>query len=297
MSAGLRFQASYQYGKSFTNAYASANTTFFGLGAGDQSNAANNALRDRNLDKSFSQIDLRHAFKFDATWDLPFGKGRTYLASSHWLTDFFLGGWTLNPTVRWQSGSPILMENVQLVGMTAKELQDAIGVYFNTSVTQPTLPTESTSIANVTYLPSDIINNTIRAFTTTGSTANGYNAGRAPEGRFIAPAGYGNCQARTSGQCGFRKLVIYGPNFFKIDSSIGKRFNIGERANVEFRMTMFDVLNHTNWRLGGWGGNVNNITTFTGTFGQMLTGWAYSDPNGSNDPGGRITDFMIRINF
>jgi hypothetical protein len=297
MSAGLRFQASYQYGKSFTNAYASANTTFFGLGAGDQSNAANNALRDRNLDKSFSQIDLRHAFKFDATWDLPFGKGRTYLASSHWLTDFFLGGWTLNPTVRWQSGSPILMENVQLVGMTAKELQDAIGVYFNTSVTQPTLPTESTSIANVTYLPSDIINNTIRAFTTTGSTANGYNAGRAPEGRFIAPAGYGNCQARTAGQCGFRKLVIYGPNFFKIDSSIGKRFNIGERANVEFRMTMFDVLNHTNWRLGGWGGNVNNITTFTGTFGQMLTGWAYSDPNGSNDPGGRITDFMIRINF
>jgi len=297
MSAGLRFQASYQYGKSFTNAYASANTTFFGLGAGDQSNAANNALRDRNLDKSFSQIDLRHAFKFDATWDLPFGKGRRYLASSHWLADFFLGGWTLNPTVRWQSGSPILMENVQLVGMTAKELQDAIGVYFNTSVTQPTLPVESTSIANVTYLPSDIINNTIRAFTTTGNTANGYNAGRAPEGRFIAPAGYGNCQARTAGQCGFRKLVIYGPNFFKIDSSIGKRFNIGERANVEFRMTMFDVLNHTNWRLGGWTGNVNNITTFTGTFGQMLTGWAYSDPNGSNDPGGRITDFMIRINF
>jgi hypothetical protein len=294
MSAGLRFQASYQYGKSFTNAYASANTTFFGLGAGDQSNAANNALRDRNLDKSFSQIDLRHAFKFDATWDLPFGKGRKYLASSHWLTDFVLGGWTLTPTVRWQSGSPILMENVQLVGMTAKELQDAIGVYFNTTVTQPT---GATSVANVTYLPSDIINNTIRAFTTTGNTVSGYNAGQAPTGRFIAPAGYGNCQARTAGQCGFRKLVIYGPNFFKIDSAIGKRFNIGERANVEFRMTMFDVLNHTNWRLGGWTGNVNNITTFTGQFGQMLNGWAYQDPSGSNDPGGRITDFMIRINF
>jgi hypothetical protein len=294
MSAGLRFQASYQYGKSFTNAYASANTTFFGLGAGDQSNAANNALRARNLDKSFSQIDLRHAFKFDATWDLPFGKGRKYLSSSHWLTDFVLGGWTLNPTVRWQSGSPILMENVQLVGMDAKELQDAIGVYFNTTVTQPT---GATSVANVTYLPSDIIDNTIRAFTTTGNTVSGYAAGQAPTGRFLAPAGFGNCQARTAGQCGFRKLVIYGPNFFKIDSSIGKRFNIGERANVEFRMTMFDVLNHTNWRLGGWTGNVNNITTFTGQFGQMLNGWAYQDPSGSNDPGGRITDFMIRINF
>ena len=294
MSAGLRFQASYQYGKSFTNAYASANTTFFGLGAGDQSNAANNSLRNRSLDKSFSQIDLRHAFKFDATWDLPVGKSRKFLSSSHWLADFVLGGWTLTPTLRWQSGSPIMLEGVQLVGMDAKELQDSIGVYFNTTVTQPN---GATSVANVTYLPSDIIDNTIRAFTTTGSTASGYAAGQAPSGRFIAPVGFGNCQQRTGGQCGFRKLVIYGPNFFKLDSSIGKRFSIGERANVEFRMTMFDVLNHTNWRLGGWTGNVNNITAFTGTFGQMLNGWAYQDPNGSNDPGGRITDFMVRINF
>lgn len=297
MSDGLRFQASYQYGKSFTNAYASANTPFFGLGAGDQSNAASNALRNRDLDKSFSQIDLRHAFKFDATYDLPFGHGRKFLASSHWLVDFVLGGWTLSPTVRWQSGSPILLEGVQLVGMDAKELQEAIGVYYNQTVIQPTTPNEQSSVANVTWLPADIINNTIRAFTTTGSTATGYATNRAPTGRFIAPAGYGNCQQRTPGTCGFRKLVIYGPNFFKIDSAIGKRFKINERANVEFRMTMFDVLNHTNWRLGGWTGNVNNITTFTGTFGQMLNGWAYQDPNGSNDPGGRITDFMIRINF
>jgi hypothetical protein len=293
MANGLRFQASYQYGKSFTNAYASANTTFFGLGAGDQSNAANNTLRDRSLDKSFSQIDLRHAFKFDATWDIPVGRGRKYLSQNR-VVDAILGGWTLVPTVRWQSGSPILMENVQLVGMDAKELQDAIGTYFSTTVTQPN---GATSVANVTWLPSDIINNTIRAFTTTGNTTTGYLAGQAPTGRFIAPAGFGNCQARTAGQCGFRKLVIYGPNFFKIDSAIGKRFNLGERANIEFRMTMFDVLNHTNWRLGGWTGNVNNITAFTGTFGQMLNGWAYQDPNGSNDPGGRITDFMIRINF
>jgi hypothetical protein len=210
------------------------------------------------------------------------------------MTDTLLGGWTLTPTVRWQSGSPILMENVQLVGMNTKELQKLIGVYYNTTITQPN---GATSIANVTYLPADIIANTIRAFTTTGSTTTGYLAGQAPSGRFIAPAGYGNCQQRTAGTCGFRKLVIYGPNFFKIDSAIGKRFSVGEKRSVEFRMTMFDVLNHTNWRLGGWTGNVNNITVFTGVFGQMANGWAYQDPNGSNDPGGRITDFMVRINF
>jgi hypothetical protein len=298
LSNGLRFQASYQYGKSFTNAYASNGDNFFLLGAGDQSNVAFNSLRDRNLDKSFSQIDLRHAFKFDATWDLPFGKGRKFLSSSHWMTDTLLGGWTLTPIVRWQSGSPILMENIQLVGMTAQELQDAVGVYHNQTINGVLVP--------VSFLPVDIIENTIRANTfeaprlaTATSPANttGNPLGQAPTGRFIAPAGFGNCQSRSIGECGLRKFVLFGPNFFKLDSSIGKRFAIGEKRNVEFRMTAFDVLNHTNWRLGGWGGNVTNITAFTGQFGQMLSGWAYSDPNGSNDPGGRILDFMLRINF
>jgi len=302
LSNGLRFQASYQYGKSYTNAYASAGDTFFGVGAGDQSNVAFNSLRNRLLDKSFSQIDLRHAFKFDATWDLPFGKGRKWLSSGNWAADTILGGWTLTPIVRWQSGSPILMENIQLVGMTAKELQDAVGVYHNQTILGNVVP--------VSYLPADIIENTIRANTIVAFTPGnqnlggsvpknitGYALGQAPTGRFIAPQGFGNCAQTSVGQCGFRKFVLFGPNFFKLDSSIGKRFAIGEKRNVEFRMTAFDVLNHTNWRLGGWTGNVNNITVFTGTFGQMQSGWAYQDPNGSNDPGGRILDFMIRINF
>lgn len=295
LANGLRFQASYAYGKSFTNAYASAGTLFFGLGAGDQSNAGNVTLRNPSLDKSYSQIDIRHAFKMDATWDLPFGKGRSFLNSSNWWSNAVFGGWTLVPTMRWQSGAPILMENINLVGMTAKELQDAIGVYYNQTITQPN---GSIRRDNVSYLPVDIIENTIRAFTTAG-TLNGYS-NAAPTGRFIAPAGYGNCQQRSPGTCGFRKFVLYGPDFFKVDTAIIKRIQFDERRNVEFRVTMFDVLNKTNWRLGGWTGNVNNITAFGGnasTFGQMLGGWSYQDPNGSNDPGGRLVDLMMRINF
>jgi hypothetical protein len=295
LSSGLRFQASYVWAKSFSNAYASAGDNFFGVGAGDQSNVASNTLRNRSLDRSYSQIDVRHSFKFDATWDLPFGKGRPFLSSSNWASNAVFGGWSISPVVRWQSGAPILMENVQLVGMTAKELQHAIGVYFNTPITQPN---GSTSVANVTWLPADIIANTIRAFTTTGSTVTGYAAGQAPTGRYIAPAGYNNCQFRSLSEvCGFRKLVIYGPSFFKIDTTVIKRIPIGEKRNIELRMSMFDVLNHTNWRLGGWTGNVNNNTGFTGSFGQMASGWSYQDPSGSNDPGGRLIDLMLRINW
>ena len=295
LANGLRFNASYVWAKSFSNAYAAAGGTtgaVFGVGAGDQSNAGNVTLRNPDLDKSYSQIDVRHSFKADATWDLPFGKGRSFLNSSNWFSNAVFGGWSLVPTVRWQSGSPILMENINVVGMTGEELQDAVGVYYNQVVNGVTIP--------VSYLPADIIQNTVRAFTVaTPSVANptGYPVGQAPTGRFIAPAGYGNCHQRTPGDCGYRKFVLYGPDFFKIDTAVIKRIQFDERRNVEFRVTMFDVLNRTNWRIGGWTGNVSNLTAFTGTFGQMGTGWSFQDPNGSNDPGGRIVDLMMRINF
>jgi hypothetical protein len=299
LSDGLRFEASYQFARSFTNAYASAGDTFFGLGTGDQSNVSSNSLRNRSLDRTTSQIDLRHAFKVDATWDLPFGQGRKYLSNSGGLADRVVGGWTFTPIVRWQSGSPILMENIQIVGMTAKEFQKSVGVYYNQVINGVTVP--------VSYLPTDIIVNTLRAWnlaTPSATNATGYAVGEAPTGRFIAPAGYGNCQQVALGRCGYRKFVLYGPSFFKIDASLGKRFKVGEKRSVELRMTAFDVLNHTNWKLGGWTNNVVNITTATGitttmptNFGQMQTGWAYQDPNGSNDPGGRVIDFLLRINF
>ncbi|HRI03440.1 MAG TPA: carboxypeptidase-like regulatory domain-containing protein [Pyrinomonadaceae bacterium] len=293
LTAGIRVNASYVWGKSYTNTFASAGDSFFGSGAGDQSNVSSNSLRNRNLDKSLSQIDIRHAFKFDSTIDLPFGKGRRFASSSNWASNAFLGGWTIAPTVRWQSGSPILMENVQFVGMTGKDLQKKVGVYYNQVINGVTVP--------VSYLPADIIINTIRAFTfATPSVTNatGYSTTLGPPtGAFIAPAGYANCQARSLGQCGNRKFVLYGPNFFKLDASVLKKIAIGEKRNVELRATFFDVLNRTNWRLGGWTSNVSNITAFTGTFGQMLSGWSYQDPSGSNDPGGRLIDLMLRINF
>jgi hypothetical protein len=178
--------------------------------------------------------------------------------------------------------------------MTKNELQKAIGVYKNSQVM---IPGQASNPQVPTYLPEDIIVNTIRAFNV---TATGYNATLgAPTGRFIAPAGYGNCQFRSSSEvCGFRKLVLYGPSFFKTDLAILKKIQIDEKRNVELRATTFDMLNRTNWRLGAWTANVANITGFGAiTFGQYGAANTYQDPFGSNDPGGRIIDLMLRINF
>lgn len=283
LSAGLRVQASYTYAKAFTNAYATA-------AGNDQVNYSNFTLRNPDLNKVGSQHDIRHAFKFDATYDLPFGKGGQFFSNSNGVVNALIGGWSILPVIRWQSGSPILYQNVQLVGMTKKELQKAIGVYKNTIID---------GVQVVTYLPEDIILNTRRAFDINVLNANGYGTtfGGAPTGRYIAPAGINNCISTYPGQCGFANLALSGPNFFKFDASIAKKFKFDEKRNIELKVSAFDVLNMPNFRIGGWGADTVLLGAGGATFGQLATGSAYQDVSTTNDPGGRIIEFMLRINF
>ena len=205
------------------------------------------------------------------------------------LVNGFIGGWTLAPTLRWQSGSPIQIGNVQLVGMTVKELQDSIQVRKEAS--------------QVYFLPDDIILNSQKAFniSVANTVSNGgygttYGTG-GPTGRFIAPAGYGNCIAQYGGQCGFSNLIVYGPSFFKLDARLSKLIQVGERFRIELAATSLDVLNHPNFRVGGWTADTVGFGCCGATFGQMGNGSAYQDVSTTNDPGGRVVDLMVRINW
>lgn len=288
-SEGLRFQANYVWSKAMSNAFASSSVVFAGF-----------TQREGGLDlaKNVQAFDIRHQFKFDATYDLPFGNGRTFFSDSNWLVNGLIGGWTILPTIRWQSGSPFSLGNVQLVGMTRKELQKEIKLRKNEEITNA----DGTRQTVVTYLPLDIIQNTQRAFNidVTNTANNGYGTTfgtGGPQGRFIAPAGYGNCLQRFAGECGFNNLIVYGPGFFKLDVTLSKKFLIDEKRNVELRATFLDALNRPNFRVGGWNTDVINVGVGGSTFGQLGPGSAYQDISTTNDPGGRLIDLMLRINF
>jgi hypothetical protein len=90
---------------------------------------------------------------------------------------------------------------------------------------------------------------------------------------------------------------VYGPSFFKIDTGIAKTTKIGERARVELRATILDVLNHPNFRVTTWTGDTSAPGIGTSTFGQLANGAAYQDTSTTNDPGGRIIDLLLRIIF
>ncbi len=282
LSDGLRVSANYVFSKAQADAYASSSVAFAGF-----------TQRPDGLDlaKNVQAFDLRHQFKLDATYELPFGRGRRFLSGANGFVNGLFGGWSLTPTLRWQSGSPFNFGNVQLVGMTRKELQDAIKVRKEADL--------------VFYLPDDIIVNTQRAYNISVSVANtntngGYGTTYGtggPQGRFIAPAGYGNCVQAYAGTCGFNNLLVYGPSFFKLDASIAKKIAVGERLKFELRATMLDALNHPNFRIGGWAADVVTAAPGGATFGQLSNGSAYQDTSTTNDPGGRLIDLMLRINW
>ena len=279
LSAGLRVQASYVWSKAQSNFFANNDDVFASLS------------RREGLDlltKTVQPYDLRHNFKIDSTYDLPFGKGRMFFSNAGGIVNSLVGGFSILPTVRWQSGSPIQLGNAQLIGMTVKELQKEVKVRKGPNA--------------VTWLPDDIILNSQKAFATNVLNPDGsgyattYGAG-GPTGRFIAPAGFNNCQARYAGQCGFNNLVIYGPSFFRFDVGVTKRFVIDEKRNFEIHMNVLDALNHPNFRVGGFAADLTTTGCCGATFGQLTSGSAYRDINTTNDPGGRVIDFLLRFNF
>jgi hypothetical protein len=152
---------------------------------------------------------------------------------------------------------------------------------------------------SVTYLPDDIILNTQRAYDISVTSPTGYGTtyGGPPEGRFIAPAGYGNCISHFPGECGFANLILHGPDFFKFDLAILKRFPIDEKRNIEFRLTAFDVLNSPPFRIGGWGSDIAGSSVGGTNFGRLFTGSAYQDISNSQYPGGRVVDLLLRLNL
>jgi hypothetical protein len=58
------------------------------------------------LNRASSDFDTRHLLTVDGVWNLPFGRGRQYLANVNRFADAFLGGWQLTGLNRTSSGLP-----------------------------------------------------------------------------------------------------------------------------------------------------------------------------------------------
>ena len=162
--------------------------------------------------------------------------------------------------------------------MSTKELQDNFKLRFDDA-------------GKLVYmLPQDIVDNTVRAFSVSATSATGYSDQGVPTGRYLAPANGPDCievagtnVINGSGQCGVRSLVVTGPTLVRFDLSTSKRFAITGNTNFEFRAEFLNAFNTP------WFDAVTGVANNT-----------YTNPNNfrvTDADSGRTIQFVFRLNF
>ncbi len=260
LSRGLMFDVSYAFSKSLTNGavyFASSNTSY--------SNSYFNTLRAPRLSRGPTPFDMRHAVKLQALWELPFGPGHWLQARNAWLNRI-LGGWQLNALGRYQSGTPFLL--VGGLGGTYNQNDGGVVLHgITASQLQNQLgiyKTPTPAPGAVWYFPPSLL---------------GPNMQRAN------PAVLSAC---TTPGVMCPNVFIYGPAFLRTDLAVQKTTPITERVKLELRFEFLNAFNNANFMY-------TNRTLQSPLFGQITT--AYSDFNGTADPGGRVIQLVGRINF
>ncbi len=137
-------------------------------------------------------------------------------------------------------------------------------------------------------LPDDVILNTRRAFSLSTTSPTGYSDLGVPEGRYFAPANGPDCIQLQAGDCAPRALLIRAPFFTRFDIGVTKRFPIRGAMNFEFRADVLNVFDNVNFNPVANPGNGATI---------FQVGSAYRDPDNNFDPGGRLGQLAVRLNW
>jgi hypothetical protein len=215
-----------------------------------------------------------HAVKFLAAYEIPVGQGRAIGGNMGTLMNAVVGNWNVSATSSVQSGLGVRLSNIRLVGMTEKELQKAFKIRIE----------EQGGETTVFSLPQDIIDNTIRAFST---DVNGYTNGT-PTGRYIAPASTADCVAVYRGDCGVSRWIsLRGPITSRVDLSFKKQIPLGRnsrRLELQYDvLNVFDAVNFIPVFEASADLDINRVTEGTTSPAQVF------------DPGGRLGQVVARF--
>jgi Carboxypeptidase regulatory-like domain/TonB dependent receptor/TonB-dependent Receptor Plug Domain len=278
LSKGLLVQGSYVWAKSLTNLF------------GNREDILNTptTLRDFNRDKTVAPRDIRHALKFDSIYELPIGPGHRFFSGGNAFSRRALEGWQVGAVARIQSGAPTLITSgrqtfnnrdagIVLHNLTRNQLQRMVKIRKET-VCDPTCR------GLVYYLPQALIDNTLAAFEQGGKTLANLDRSKP----YIGPP-------TTAGELG-SLLSLYGPWTSRFDLNLLKRTRLTEKTNLELRVQFLNAFNQSNLTIRGPGTDASS-TGIAANFGQTRNAFRDITVSGTNDPGGRLIEFQVRLNF
>jgi hypothetical protein len=270
MATGLQIQANYVLSKSLADGATASGYVY----------STPTTFRNLGLDKGPASFDIRNAFKFNFIYELPFGTGKRFLSGGSGAVKKIFEGWEVTGIERTQSGTPAQvtaartgMNNndtgVVLENMTTAQLQSMMSIRKTTG---------SNGYGQVWYLPQSLVTNSQAAFEANGLNWNNLNTSASYIAPQLAPDSFGY------------RVFVYGPWQNHFDASLMKTLRLAhEKANLQIRVNCIDCLNLTNFLLP------STVNPSSGSLG--MTTSAYSDISNSQDPGSRVIEFVVRVNF
>ncbi|MCS6805006.1 MAG: carboxypeptidase-like regulatory domain-containing protein [Acidobacteriota bacterium] len=262
LSKGLLVQGNYTFSKSLTNFAVVDAVTFQNY----------ITIRNPDLNKGLSPFDITHALKVNWIYELPFGPGRLWNTSSSMLNKI-IGGWQTDGIVRIQSGPPFRLTSGRLTynGSATPLSTTVVLKNITRNQLQKMLKIRKLPNGRVFFFPPELI----------GSD------GRANPEFIDSPT--------TPGELG-AFFFLHGPPFYRADLSVLKKTPLTEKLNLEFRAEFLNAFNTVNFFFPvSAASQARNHSINSVTFGEVFE--AYRDFGTTNDPGGRIIQFVFRINF
>jgi hypothetical protein len=259
------FSHGLQYDFNYTWSHSIDNISFFANSQGDTGIGGGGLIcddiRPREC-RASSDFDLRQIISGDATYELPFGKNKMFLATSSTLLNEFIGGWAISGVTDWHTGYP---------WQTASNAY--VASYSNDA---PAILTGSAGLArnHLTKLAG-------------GGVSDFANAS-------VAAAQYSGPVGFTIGSRNDQR----GPRYFNADLGLAKTFPVyKEGVNLRFRADAFNALNHPNFTIPDEnvfnGYDQEDILQGSG-FGQISF---TADPTGNENSGARVLQVSLRLEF
>jgi len=255
---GLNFLATYTWSKTRTDAVDLLN------GGSNISYRAPDVVGvGIHYDYGLAPFDVRNVFHLSGQYELPFGKGKPFLAGGGAASRVF-GGWSINTSVVLQGGQPI-------------------------TFTCPSATWAATNNSNNCF--DLLVGNPGRGLHIDSNGKLSFFSNRAA---FTQPAPCAALPCPLSALGGPPDQVA-GPPFKRMDFSVFKNIQLTERVRLEFRSEFFNILNHPNFNAPNFGGNGVVAVSGSGDFTSNSFGEIGSTRDAPYDP--RQIQFALKLYY